>query len=103
MPLPSGPETAVTETAPSVSAGTGSAENPTTGLLKDDSGDATIAETSKYASYQLKDGDPTSSVADPTSQDPTTFKKPEISSTGAGAGAGAGKITFRGRQKQTLC
>ena len=45
-------------------------------------GQAAIGQTSTYSSHPLSSGDQTSSVVDPTSSDPNTFKKPETSTTG---------------------
>lgn len=42
-----------------------------------------IGQTSTYSTRHLAKGDPTPSVIDPESSDPTTFKKPESSLAGA--------------------
>jgi hypothetical protein len=53
----------------------------------DRGGQAAIGQTSTYSSHPLATGDKTSSVVDPSSSDPTTFKKPETSNTGFGPDA----------------
>jgi len=47
--------------------------------LGDDIGRAAIGQTSTYGSHYLGSGEPTSSIADPNSSDPTTYRKPETS------------------------
>jgi hypothetical protein len=63
------------------------AEEETDEYPGDRRGHAAIGETSTYSSHPLATGDKTSSVVDPSSSDPTTFKKPETSSTGVGPDA----------------
>jgi hypothetical protein len=58
--------------------------------LGDDTGRATVGETSTYRSQYLGSGDPMSSTANPNSSDPTTYRKPETSHLGQDVGVGAG-------------
>ena len=64
--------------------------------LGDETGRAAIGQTSTYGSHYLGSGEPTSSIADPNSSDPTTYRKPETSYLGrdveVGAGVGAAGI-----------
>ena len=55
-----------------------------------DVGRATIGQTSTYGSHYLGSGEPTSSIVDPNSSDPTTYRKPEASHLGRDVGLGAG-------------
>jgi hypothetical protein len=69
---------------------------PTSGNLTDepriggDTGRATIGQASTYGSHYLGSGEPTSSIVDPNSSDPTTYRKPETSHLGRDVGVGAG-------------
>jgi hypothetical protein len=56
----------------------------------DNTGRAAIGQTSTYSSNYLGSGEPTSSVVDPSSSDPTTYRKPETSHPGRDVGIGAG-------------
>lgn len=56
----------------------------------DTTGRAAIGSTSTYKSTYLGSGEPTSSVIDPMSSDPNTYRKPETSHLGRDAGIGAG-------------
>lgn len=56
----------------------------------DETGRAAVGQTSTYGSHYLGPGEPTSSVIDPNSSDPTTYRKPEIAHLGRDAGIGAG-------------
>jgi hypothetical protein len=56
----------------------------------DNSGRAAIGQTSTYGSHYLGSGEPTSSIVDPNSSDPTTYSKPETSHLGRDVGIGAG-------------
>jgi len=58
--------------------------------LRDDTGRAAIGQTSTYGSHYLGSGEPTSSIADPNSSDPTTYRKPETSYLGPDVEVGAG-------------
>src|SRR5205814_7032033 len=67
-------------------AGASASGNPTASA--DDAGDgdgtghATVGKTSTYDSHYLGSGEPTSSIVDPNSSDPNTFRKPETSHFG---------------------
>ena len=68
-------------------------------------GRATIGQTSTYGSHYLGSGEPTSSIVDPNSSDPTTYRKPETShlgrDVGVGVGAGVGAASaYDGSQEQ---
>jgi hypothetical protein len=56
----------------------------------DNTGRANVGQTSTYGSHYLGSGEPTSSVVDPSSSDPTTYRKPETSHLGRDVGIGAG-------------
>lgn len=56
----------------------------------DTTGRADVGQTSTYGSHYLGSGEPTSSVVDPSSSDPTTYRKPETSHLGRDVGIGAG-------------
>jgi hypothetical protein len=58
--------------------------------LGDDTGRAAIGQTSTYGLHYLGSGEPTSSIVDPNSSDPTTYRKPETSHLGRDVGIGAG-------------
>ncbi|ETN46840.1 uncharacterized protein HMPREF1541_01029 [Cyphellophora europaea CBS 101466] len=80
----SDPQAALSSTGPETSGGGHiSTANPS-GTSQ---GATAIGQTSTYSTHHLSKGDPTPSVVDPQSSDPTSFKKPEAS-TGAGTGAG---------------
>ena len=64
----------------------------TTGGVDSGVGSGPAGVTSTYSSTPLASGNPASSVINPSSSDPTTFKKPETSpgvGTGTGVGSGA--------------
>jgi hypothetical protein len=73
--------------APAYSNPTAIADEPGLG---DDTGRAAIGQTSTYGSHYLGSGEPTSSIADPNSSDPATYRKPETSHLGRDVGVGAG-------------
>jgi hypothetical protein len=58
--------------------------------LGGNTGRAAIEQTSTYGSHYLGSGEPTSSIVDPNSSDPTTYRKPETSHLGRDVGVGAG-------------
>jgi hypothetical protein len=71
---------------------------------------AAIGHTSTYSSTPLAKGDPTSSMVDTESSDPTSYQKPEATYGGAtgvptGAANAAASTAFGNTQKQTgeLC
>ena len=71
--------------------------------LGGDTGRATIGQTSTYGSHYLGSGEPTSSIVDPNSSDPTTYRKPETSHLGQDVGVGAGvgaASAYDGSQEQ---
>ena len=73
--------------APASGNSTAIADEPSSG---DATGRAAIGQTSTYGSHYLGAGEPTSSIIDPSSSDPNTFRKPETSHLGRDVGIGAG-------------
>ena len=73
--------------APASGNSTAIADEPSS---RDDTGRAAIGQTSTYGSHYLGAGEPTSSIIDPSSSDPNTFRKPETSHLGRDVGIGAG-------------
>lgn len=53
--------------------------------LSQSSSEPPVGQTTTYSTHQLGKGDPTPSVVDPGSSDPTTFKKPESTAPAAGS------------------
>lgn len=79
---------------------------PSTSAATADDGTAAIGQTSTYSSTPLAKGDPTSSVVDPGSSDPTSYRKPEATYEGgaglpAGSATTAASLAFGNSQKQT--
>lgn len=58
--------------------------------LSQGSSEPPVGQTTTYSTHHLAKGDPTPSVVDPGSSDPTTFRKPESTALGTGSTTAAG-------------